>query len=72
MPSVPDLNNKNAWDDSLLINSWDDAVAEYEVSQTKLNNTHTLTIQQKYHSIAKSGRQLEDVLTDEELGELRE
>lgn len=51
-----DLNDKNAWDDSFLQNSWNDAVAEYE----------------KYHSIAKSGKRLEDALTQEELRELRD
>ncbi|CBX91869.1 hypothetical protein IAQ61_000086 [Plenodomus lingam] len=51
-----DISDKNAWDDSLLINSWDDAVAEYK----------------RYHSIQKSGKKLEDVLTEEELEELRE
>ncbi|KAI8934022.1 hypothetical protein NX059_008790 [Plenodomus lindquistii] len=50
-----DMGDANAWDDSLLINSWDDAVAEYK----------------KYHSIHKSGKKLEDVLTEEELKELR-
>jgi hypothetical protein len=33
---------------------------------------HKLTREQKYHSIAKSGKRLEDVLTEEELKELRE
>ncbi|KAH9881210.1 hypothetical protein J1614_001705 [Plenodomus biglobosus] len=50
-----DIGDANAWDDSLLIKSWDDAVAEYK----------------KYHSIHKSGKKLEDVLTEEELNELR-
>ncbi|KAL5394574.1 hypothetical protein PMIN03_010688 [Paraphaeosphaeria minitans] len=49
------LDDHSAWDDSALINSWDDAVAEY----------------QKYHSISKSGKRLEDVLTKEELERLR-
>ncbi|KAH6639654.1 hypothetical protein C7974DRAFT_136299 [Boeremia exigua] len=51
-----DMSDKNAWDDSFLQDSWNDAVAEYE----------------KYHSIAKSGKRLEDVLNEEELKELRE
>ncbi|KAJ4986458.1 hypothetical protein SVAN01_08020 [Stagonosporopsis vannaccii] len=51
-----DMSDKNAWDDSFLQESWNDAVAEYE----------------KYHSIAKSGKRLEDVLTEGELRELRE
>ncbi|KAF1358245.1 hypothetical protein EJ07DRAFT_124948 [Lizonia empirigonia] len=50
-----DMSDKNAWDDTFLQDSWNDAVAEYE----------------KYHSIAKSGKRLEDVLTEEELEELR-
>ncbi|KAF1850021.1 uncharacterized protein K460DRAFT_372407 [Cucurbitaria berberidis CBS 394.84] len=50
-----DMSDKNAWDDSLLINSWNDAVTEYK----------------KYHSIHKSGKRLEDALTEEELRELR-
>ncbi|KAF1830826.1 hypothetical protein BDW02DRAFT_533275 [Decorospora gaudefroyi] len=54
-PSV-NLNDKRAWDDSLLINSWNDALKEYK----------------KYHSIHKSGKRLEDVLTEEELKELRD
>ncbi|KAF3052521.1 hypothetical protein E8E11_011585 [Didymella keratinophila] len=50
-----DISDKNAWDDSFLQDSWNAAVAEYE----------------KYHSIAKSGKRLEDVLTKEELRELQ-
>ncbi|KAJ4378256.1 hypothetical protein N0V86_005956 [Didymella sp. IMI 355093] len=50
-----DISDKNAWDDSFLQDSWNEAVAEYE----------------KYHSIAKSGKRLEDVLTKEELKELQ-
>ncbi|KAH7094838.1 hypothetical protein FB567DRAFT_14829 [Paraphoma chrysanthemicola] len=51
-----DMSDKNAWDDSLLMNSWNDAVKEYE----------------RFHSIHKSGKRLEDVLSEEELRELRE
>lgn len=49
------MSDRNAWDDSLLINSWNDAVKEYD----------------KYHSIHKSGKRLEDALTEEELRELK-
>lgn len=31
MPGVS-LDDRGAWDDSALINSWEEAVAEYEVS----------------------------------------
>ncbi|KAH5105598.1 hypothetical protein HBH71_204890 [Parastagonospora nodorum] len=51
-----DMNDRNAWDDSYLIKSWDETVKEYE----------------KYHSIHKSGKRLEDALSEEELKELRE
>ncbi|KAL6707190.1 hypothetical protein ACN47E_004737 [Coniothyrium glycines] len=54
-PSI-DMSDRNAWDDSLLIDSWNDALTEYK----------------KYHSIHKSGKRLEDVLTAEELKELRD
>ncbi|EUC46845.1 hypothetical protein COCMIDRAFT_45829, partial [Bipolaris oryzae ATCC 44560] len=56
MAPVVDMSDKHAWDDSLLISSWDDALNEYK----------------KYHSIHQSGKRLEDVLTEEELKELRE
>lgn len=55
MAPVIDMSDQNAWDDSVLINSWNDAVAEYK----------------KYHSIHTSGKRLEDVLTEEELEALR-
>ncbi|KAF2742390.1 hypothetical protein M011DRAFT_481688 [Sporormia fimetaria CBS 119925] len=51
-----ELHNDNAWDDSALIDSWDEAVAEYK----------------KYHSIQSQGKRLEDVLSKEELRQLRE
>ncbi|KAF2013831.1 hypothetical protein BU24DRAFT_248168 [Aaosphaeria arxii CBS 175.79] len=50
------LDDHNAWDDSALIDSWDEAVAEYK----------------KYHSIQAQGKRLEDVLSAEELQRLRE
>ncbi|KAG9385467.1 SMN domain containing protein [Pyrenophora tritici-repentis] len=56
MAPIVDMSDKNAWDDSVLIDSWDNAVNEYK----------------KYHSIHQSGKRLEDVLTTEELKELRE
>ena len=34
MASGVDMSDKNAWDDSFLQDSWNDAVAEYEVSLT--------------------------------------
>ncbi|KAF1960216.1 hypothetical protein CC80DRAFT_438824 [Byssothecium circinans] len=54
-PSIS-LDDRSAWDDSALINSWDEAVSEYE----------------KYHSIHRSGKRLEDVLSEVELTRLQE
>jgi len=31
MAPVVDMSDKNAWDDSMLIDSWDEAVNEYKV-----------------------------------------
>ncbi|KAF2707026.1 hypothetical protein K504DRAFT_458492 [Pleomassaria siparia CBS 279.74] len=50
------LNDENAWDDSVLINSWDEALNEYK----------------KYYSIQAQGKRLEDVLSKEELRQLTE
>ena len=36
MAHTIDMNDKNAWDDSLLQDSWNDAVAEYEASLRNL------------------------------------
>jgi hypothetical protein len=33
MESVPDFSDKKAWDDSYLVNSWDEALDEYNVGQ---------------------------------------
>jgi hypothetical protein len=34
------MSNPNAWDDSFLINSWNDAVKEYEVGHTTCVETN--------------------------------
>lgn len=54
-PAVVDMSDKNAWEDSTLIDHWNECVKQYE----------------KYHSIHKSGKRLEEALTEEELKELR-
>ncbi|OCL05662.1 hypothetical protein AOQ84DRAFT_298466 [Glonium stellatum] len=51
-----DLGDRDAWDDSALIQSWEEALAEYK----------------KYHSIHAKGQRIEDVLNEEELRELKE
>lgn len=37
MASGIDMSDKNAWDDTFLQDSWNDAVAEYEVSALLLS-----------------------------------
>lgn len=69
MPGVS-LDDKSAWDDSALIKSWDEAVAEYEVSLCPRNPLQQLTSAQKYHSIQASGKRLEEALSQDELREL--
>lgn len=54
--SIVDLGDRDAWDDSALIQSWEEALAEYK----------------KYHSIHAKGQRIEDVLNEEELMELKE
>jgi len=49
------LTDPGVWDDSALVDSWNEALKEYN----------------KYHSIHAQGKDLEDVLTDEELAQLR-
>lgn len=66
------MSNPNAWDDSFLIKSWNDAKKEYEVGLKTFVETNSIDIIQKYHSIHKSGKRLEDALSEEELKELRE
>ncbi|KAF2490932.1 hypothetical protein BU16DRAFT_565862 [Lophium mytilinum] len=50
-----DFNDRRAWDDSALVSSWEGALAEYK----------------RYHSIHLEGKRVEDVLSSEELIELR-
>lgn len=66
------LDDGKAWDDSALIDSWDEAVNEYTVaSASDPFSTQRLTLVQKYHSIQRSGKRLEDVLDQDELEQLR-
>jgi hypothetical protein len=49
------LQEKEMWDDSALIHTWDRALAEYK----------------KYHSLQAQGKKLEDLVTAEEYAELK-
>ena len=61
----------NDWDDTVLLQDWDQAFAEYEV---RCSNSHLKEMltgnSQKYHSISQSGKSLEEALTKEELEQL--
>lgn len=72
MASGVDMSDKNAWDDSELMDTWNDALLEYKVLLGLASSISQLTREQKYHSIHKSGKRLEDALTEAELRELRE
>ncbi|KAI1659225.1 hypothetical protein F4813DRAFT_354259, partial [Daldinia decipiens] len=50
-PSKKPLSHKEIWDDSALIDSWNDALKEYE----------------KYHSIHRNGGNVEDLLKSDEI-----
>ncbi|KAH6656750.1 hypothetical protein BKA67DRAFT_655061 [Truncatella angustata] len=49
----PNLTQEEIWDDSALVNSWNDALKEYK----------------KYHSIHSKGGNVEDVINPNKVGE---
>lgn len=59
-------NQIGDWDDFAIQRSWNSAVAEYEVNSILHCNRWADRSLKKYHSIAKSGKPLEEVLTREE------
>ncbi|KAJ5144081.1 Survival motor neuron [Penicillium bovifimosum] len=57
------LTHAEIWDDAALVQSWDDAVEEYEVSHGTLSARDLqLTWWQLYHSVHAKGENLEEVL----------
>jgi hypothetical protein len=70
-PSHHALSHEEIWDDSALIRSWDEAVAEYEVSFHRDSPTYLLAnwTLKFYHSIAARGEDVEEVLRLAELEE---
>ncbi|KAI5862356.1 hypothetical protein GGS23DRAFT_597578 [Durotheca rogersii] len=69
MNSVPEkLSHSEIWDDSTLINSWNDALEEYRVwlklhpIRNNLINQRLLIVSQKYHSIHRKGGNVEELL----------
>lgn len=58
------LSQEEIWDDSALIQSWDEALEEYQVLSTlRSDGGHLLTRYSKhYHSIHARGEKVQDVL----------
>lgn len=71
-----ELTQEEIWDDSALIQSWDEAVQEYKVSLTSclLLTWFFLTrkLYQLYHSIHARGENVEDVLREAAAGKLED
>jgi hypothetical protein len=65
-PSNKTHSHEEIWDDSALVDSWNDALEEYKVRESrKASKTSTeakLTVTQKYHSIKARGEDVEEVL----------
>lgn len=67
------LTQEEIWDDSALVQSWDEAVEEYKVRPLYLSRDSYLTqCQQLYHSIHAKGENVEDVLREAEAAEAAE
>lgn len=72
-----DLTQEEIWDDSALIQSWDDAVQEYKVSCFPVSPSHARNAvltrglpPQLYHSIQARGEDVEEVLRAAEAGSM--
>jgi hypothetical protein len=64
------LTQEEIWDDSALVQSWDEAVEEYKVHFLYLSRDLYLTqLQQLYHSIHAKGENVEDILREAEAAE---
>jgi len=65
-----ELSHSEIWDDSALINSWDEALEEYKVCVTRTCSRHQfkLTKSQKYHSIHRNGGNVNDLLKPKQEG----
>lgn len=66
------LSEEEIWDDSVLIESWDEALAEYKVSIRMPLETlgQHADMLQHYHSLHARGERVEDVLRMEDEAEL--
>ena len=64
------LKHEEIWDDSYLVQSWDEALEEYKVSLHSIIHEIILTLFQKYHSIAAKGEDAEAILDKMEAEQL--
>lgn len=57
------------WDDTALVDSWDDAMSEYKVQtpQPKIENRLANVAPQKNHSIKARGQSVNDVVKETEM-----
>lgn len=68
--AVEEMTRQDVWDDSALVQSWNEALAEYKVSTnhktiSKCRQISILTfLFQKYHSIHATGRSLDGLLSE--------
>lgn len=63
------MSHAQIWDDSALVDSWNDALEEYKVSSFPFFLLSAWLIsKQKYHSIAARGEHVEEVLRSAENG----
>jgi len=65
MATRENTSHAEIWDDSMLVNSWNDALEEYKVrrwvSASRAGELHANAYKQ-YHSIKARGENVEDVL----------
>lgn len=61
--------HEEVWDDSALVDSWNEALQEYEVKDSNPVMGYWLIETQKYHSIHARGERVEKVLEKFENGE---
>lgn len=50
------------WDDSALVDSWNEALDEYKVETCVIIKAFILTSEQKYHSISSKGENVAEVI----------
>jgi hypothetical protein len=56
------MSHGEIWDDSALVDSWNEALEEYKVDIRVSNPIPYAHINQRYHSIHARGEKVEDVL----------